>query len=39
MSLDDINSKSLVVSIWDEDSSTRDDYMAGVKIKHYEDQI
>jgi len=32
MSLDDINSKSLVVSIWDEDSSSRDDYMAGFTL-------
>merc|ERR1719347_2359867 len=32
MSLSDINSKSLVVSIWDEDSSSRDDYMAGLRL-------
>jgi hypothetical protein len=27
----DIASKSLVVAIWDEDSNSKDDYMAGVK--------
>ena len=30
MSLDELNTKSLVVSLWDEDSKSRDDYMAGV---------
>ena len=32
MSLDDLNSKSLIVSLWDEDSKSRDDYMAGVCV-------
>jgi len=32
MSLADINTKSLVVAIWDEDSSSRDDYMAGLRL-------
>jgi len=32
MSLDEINTKSLVISIWDEDSSSRDDYMAGLRL-------
>eukprot|EP00091_Calanus_sinicus_P025320 TRINITY_DN9601_c0_g1_i1.p1 TRINITY_DN9601_c0_g1~~TRINITY_DN9601_c0_g1_i1.p1 ORF type:complete len:239 (-),score=56.25 TRINITY_DN9601_c0_g1_i1:583-1299(-) len=32
MSLDDLNSKSLIVSLWDEDSKSRDDYMAGVRL-------
>ena len=30
--LRDIASKSLVISIWDEDSSSRDDYMAGITV-------
>jgi len=30
--LKDITTKSLVISIWDEDSSSRDDYMAGITI-------
>jgi len=30
--LKDIREKSLVISIWDEDSSSRDDYMAGITI-------
>ena len=38
MSMLDIASKSLVVAIWDEDSNSKDDYMAGVtylvKYKH-----
>ena len=30
--LKDITKKSLVISIWDEDSSSRDDFMAGITI-------
>ena len=30
--LKDITKKSLVISIWDEDSSSRDDYMAGITV-------
>jgi len=32
MSLDELNTKSLVVSLWDEDSKSRDDYMAGFRL-------
>ena len=30
MDLQDIARKSLVVAVWDKDSTSRDDYMAGV---------
>ena len=30
--LKDITKKSLVISIWDEDSNSRDDYMAGITV-------
>ena len=33
MSLEELNTKSLVVSVWDEDSKSRDDYMAGVNMQ------
>jgi len=32
MSLAEINNKSLVVAIWDEDSTSRDDYLAGFRL-------
>jgi len=32
MSVHDLASKSLVVAIWDRDSKSRDDYMAGVRL-------
>jgi len=32
MSLDELNTKSLVIAIWDEDSKSRDDYMAGFRL-------
>merc|ERR1719431_1492141 len=32
MSLSDIVNKSLVIAIWDKDSTTRDDYMAGIRL-------
>ena len=32
MSLTELNKMSLVVAIWDEDSTSRDDYIAGVRI-------
>ena len=32
MSLMDINQMSLVVAIWDKDSKSADDYMAGVQF-------
>jgi len=32
LSVHDITSKSLVIAIWDKDSSSRDDYMAGVRL-------
>ena len=32
MSLDELNKLSLVVAIWDSDSTSRDDYIAGVRI-------
>ena len=32
MSLEELNKLSLVVAIWDSDSTSRDDYIAGVRI-------
>jgi len=32
MTLSDLVRKSLIVSIWDEDSDSKDDYMAGIRI-------
>jgi len=32
MSLNDVVSKSLVIALWDRDSTSRDDYMSGVRI-------
>ena len=32
MDIHDIEMKSLVVAIWDKDSKSKDDYMAGVCI-------
>ena len=32
MPADSIIKKSLVIAIWDEDSKSRDDYMAGIRI-------
>lgn len=32
MPVDSIINKSLVIAIWDQDSKSRDDYMAGVRI-------
>ena len=32
MSLTELNKMSLVVAIWDSDSTSRDDYIAGVRI-------
>ena len=32
MSVNEIQSKSIVVAIWDEDSKSHDDFMAGVRF-------
>ena len=39
MSMLDIASKSLVVAFWDEDSNSKDDYMAGVTYFVKQEQI
>ena len=38
MSLTELNKLSLVVAIWDSDSTSRDDYIAGVRISLKEAQ-
>ena len=38
MSLEELNKMSLVVAIWDSDSTSRDDYIAGVRISMKEVQ-
>ena len=32
MKMTDLSRKCLVIAIWDKDSTTRDDYMAGIRI-------
>ena len=32
MNMTELSRKSLVIAIWDQDSTTRDDYMAGIRI-------
>ena len=38
MALDELNKLSLVVAIWDSDSTSRDDYIAGVRLSMKEVQ-
>ena len=35
MNIDEVRRRELVISFWDEDSNSHDDYMEGVKIMKY----
>ena len=35
MNIDEVRRRDLVISFWDEDSNSHDDYMEGVEIMKY----